>query len=60
MEHDFNNFWHNRNIYNFDLYNVFLSISTNIPQRLTLLCAPGTQFNIMLILANSTEQEPVL
>ncbi len=55
MEHDFNNFWHNRNIYNFDLYNVFLSISTNIPQRLTLLLC-----YIMLILANSTEQEPVL
>ncbi len=40
MEHDLyfiscpNDFWHKRKIYNFDPYNVFLSIATNIPQRL--------------------------
>ncbi len=35
MEHDFylisNDFWHKRKIYNFDPYNVFLAIATNIP-----------------------------
>ncbi len=38
MEHDLylmsNDFWHKRKIYNFDPYNVLLSIATNIPQRL--------------------------
>ncbi len=29
-----NDFWHKRKIYNFDPYNVFLDISTNIPQQL--------------------------
>ncbi len=29
-----NDFWHKRNFYNFDPYNVFLVIATNIPQRL--------------------------
>ncbi len=29
-----NDFWHKRKIYNFDLYNVFLAIAINIPQRL--------------------------
>ncbi len=28
------NFWHKREMYNFDPYNVFLVIATNIPQRL--------------------------
>ncbi len=27
-------FWHKRKINNFDPYNVFLAIATNIPQRL--------------------------
>ncbi len=35
MEHDLylipNDFWHKRKIYNFDPYNVLLSIDTNIP-----------------------------
>ncbi len=34
MEHDPNDFWHKREIDNFDPYNVFLAIATNIPQRL--------------------------
>ncbi len=38
MEHDLylisNDFWHKRKINNFDPYNVFLAIATNIPQRL--------------------------
>ncbi len=43
MEHDlyFNilciiyyDFWNKRKIYNFDPYNIFLAIATNIPQRL--------------------------
>ncbi len=37
MEHDLNIlmiFWHKIKISNFDPYNVFLAISTNIPQRL--------------------------
>ncbi len=36
MEHDLypNDFWHKRKIDNFDPYNVFLAIATNIPQRL--------------------------
>ncbi len=37
MEHDLNIlmiFWHKREMYNFDPYNVFLVIVTNIPQRL--------------------------
>ncbi len=29
-----NNFWHKRKIHNFDPYNVFLAIATNILQRL--------------------------
>ncbi len=29
-----NDFWHKRKIYNFDPYNVFLAIATNIPERL--------------------------
>ncbi len=29
-----NDFWHKRKIDNFDPYNVFLAIATNIPQRL--------------------------
>ncbi len=29
-----NNFWHKRKIDNFDPYNVFLAIATNIPKRL--------------------------
>ncbi len=29
-----NDFWHKRKIDNFDQYNVFLAIATNIPQRL--------------------------
>ncbi len=29
-----NDFWHKRKINNFDPYNVFLAIATNIPQRL--------------------------
>ncbi len=29
-----NDFWHKRKIYNFDPYNVFLAIATNIPKRL--------------------------
>ncbi len=29
-----NDFWHKLKIYNFDPYNVFLAIATNIPQRL--------------------------
>ncbi len=29
MEHD--HFWHKRNIYNLDPYNVLLAIATNIP-----------------------------
>ncbi len=29
-----NDFWHKRKIDNFDSYNVFLAIATNIPQRL--------------------------
>ncbi len=36
MEHDLNIlmiFWHKRKIYNFDPYNVFLAIATNIPQQ---------------------------
>ncbi len=28
-----NDFWHKRKINNFDPYNVFLAITTNIPQR---------------------------
>ncbi len=31
MEHDLYFFWHKRKIYNFDPYNVFVSIATNIP-----------------------------
>ncbi len=37
MEHDFyypNDFWHKIKIYYFDPYNVFLAITTNIPQKL--------------------------
>ncbi len=38
MEHDLylcpNDFWHKRKINNFDPYNVFLAIATNIPQWL--------------------------
>ncbi len=36
MEHDLypNDFWHKRKIDNFDSYDVFLAIATNIPQRL--------------------------
>ncbi len=38
MEHDLylnpNDFWHKIKINNFDPYNVFLAIATNIPQRL--------------------------
>jgi len=40
MEHELyhisyhNDFWHKRKIYNFDPYDVFLAIATNIPQRL--------------------------
>ncbi len=30
MEHGLNHFWHKRKIYNFDPYNVFLAIATNI------------------------------
>ncbi len=31
-------------MYNFDPYNVFLAIATNIPQRLkTVFCDPGSQ-----------------
>ncbi len=40
MEHDLNiqmNFWHKREMYNFDPYTVFLAIVTNIPPDLTLL-----------------------
>ncbi len=29
-----NDFWHKRKMDNFDPYNVFLAIATNIPQRL--------------------------
>ncbi len=29
-----NDFWHKWKMYNFDTYNVFLVIATNIPQRL--------------------------
>ncbi len=29
-----NDFWRKRKMYNFDPYNVFLAIATNIPQRL--------------------------
>ncbi len=29
-----NDFWHKRKMNNFDPYNVFLAIATNIPQRL--------------------------
>ncbi len=29
-----NDFWHKRKTYNFDPYNVFLAIATNIPQGL--------------------------
>ncbi len=31
----FNDFWHKIKIYNFDPYNVFLSIAINIPQLKT-------------------------
>ncbi len=31
MEHGLNHFWHKRKINNFDPYNVFLAIATNIP-----------------------------
>ncbi len=31
---DPDDFWHKRKINNFDPYNVFLAIATNIPQRL--------------------------
>ncbi len=31
MEHDLNDFCHKRKMYNFDPYNVLLSIATNIP-----------------------------
>ncbi len=48
MEHDLylipNDFWHKRKIDNFDPYNVFLAIATNIPQRLMtdfVLQGPG-------------------
>ncbi len=37
MEHYLNNpddFWHKIQIYNFDPFNIFLAIATNIPQRL--------------------------
>ncbi len=34
MEHDLNDFCHKRKMYNFDPYNIFLSIATNISQRL--------------------------
>ncbi len=34
MEHDLNILMMKRKTYNFDPYNVFLSIATNIPQRL--------------------------
>ncbi len=36
MQHDLNtnDFWHTIKIYNFDPYNVFLAIGTNIPQQL--------------------------
>ncbi len=38
MEHDLylisNDFWHKRKTHNFDPYNVFLAIATNIPQWL--------------------------
>ncbi len=36
MQHDLNtnDFWHTIKIYNFDPYNVFLAIGTNIPQLL--------------------------
>ncbi len=29
-----NDFWHKIKMYDFDSYNVFLAIATNIPQRL--------------------------
>ncbi len=31
MEHDLNDFWHKIKMYNFDSYNVLLTIATNIP-----------------------------
>ncbi len=46
MEHDVNvlmTFWHKRKMDNFDPYNVFLAIATNIPQWLkTMFCGPGS------------------
>ncbi len=49
MEHDLtNDFCHKRKIYNFDPYNVFLAIATNIPQRLKCFVLQGHKCNILL------------
>ncbi len=37
------NFWHKIQIYNFDIYNVFLTIATNIP--VLLMTAPGSHIS---------------
>ncbi len=46
-----NDFCHKRIIYNFDPYNVFLAVATNIPQRLkTVFVLQGQmRFNVMIL-----------
>ncbi len=47
-----NDFWHKRKIYNFDPYNVFLSIATNIPQWLnTGFVVQGHKYALNTILS---------
>ncbi len=46
-----NDFWHKRKINNFDPYNVFLAIATNIPQQLkTGFVVQGAYYRKFLIL----------
>ncbi len=53
IEHDLylisNDFWHKRKKYNFDPYNVFLSIATNIPSDLRLLLCSRVTYSASFV-----------
>ncbi len=60
MEHDLyypNDFGHKRKIYNFDPFNLLLSIATNIP---VLLCGPGSHIMFIYLIKNTEKTEKII